>query len=191
MSDYEIIDNFLPKEKFKNLKNVMENNDFPWYFVPDVAFVGKEIYDGNNLKSYFQSEEELINAERTQEEIDWSFYSIHTIYANNIIFSNQLVWNSLQSVLGVLQPNALIRAKANAYTRTPNLIYHQPHRDFQFEHKACIFSINDCDGFTILEDGTKVESVANRALIFDGSTPHHSTSCTNSARRLNINLNYF
>ena len=28
-------------------------------------------------------------------------------------------------------------------------------------------------------------------LLFDASRPHHSTTCTNATRRLNINFNYF
>ena len=41
-----------------------------------------------------------------------------------------------------------------------------------------------------LEDGTEIESRANRVLLFDPSKPHHSTSCTNDKRRVNININY-
>ena len=47
------------------------------------------------------------------------------------------------------------------------------------------------DGFTVLHDGTKIESKRNRLLLFDGSKPHHSTNCTDDWRRININFNYF
>ena len=42
----------------------------------------------------------------------------------------------------------------------------------------------------VLEDGTEIESRANRVLLFDPSKPHHSTSCTSDKRRVNININY-
>ena len=32
---------------------------------------------------------------------------------------------------------------------------------------GAIFSLNTCDGYTKFKDGTKVESVANRIVIFD------------------------
>ena len=41
------------------------------------------------------------------------------------------------------------------------------------------------------EDGTKIESVANRVLLFDSSRPHSSTRCTDQKVRVNINLNYY
>ena len=53
-----------------------------------------------------------------------------------------------------------------------------------------MFYFNTCDGYTKLNDGTKVESVANRALFFDPSIPHQSTNCTNAKARFNININY-
>jgi hypothetical protein len=36
----------------------------------------------------------------------------------------------------------------------------------------------------------KVESIENRALIFDGNKKHFSTSCTNDKARFNIAINY-
>ena len=53
------------------------------------------------------------------------------------------------------------------------------------------FILNTCNGYTKLEDGTKVFSVENRALFFDSYTPHCSTSCTDKLYRSNININYF
>ena len=38
--------------------------------------------------------------------------------------------------------------------------------------KRDIYYINTNNGYTKLEDGTKVMSVANRLLLFDGSTSH-------------------
>ena len=85
----------------------------------------------------------------------------------------------------------MIRAKVNLYTKTPQIIEHTMHKDFEFEHKGALFSLNSCDGYTLLEDGTKIDSVANRMLIFDASKNHASTTCTNQNVRMNINLNFF
>ena len=41
-----------------------------------------------------------------------------------------------------------------------------------------------------LEDGTKIDSIANRMLIFDGAEKHCSTTTTNVPVRINININY-
>ena len=59
-----------------------------------------------------------------------------------------------------------------------------------WNHKTAIFYINSNNGFTVLENDTKIESIENRLLLFNGSKKHHSTSCTNSGARININFNY-
>ena len=82
------------------------------------------------------------------------------------------------------------RAKANLYGRTKELVHHDNHADTNFSHKGAIFYINSNNGFTVLEDGTEIKSVRNRLLLFDPSKPHHSTSCTDDKRRVNINFNY-
>ena len=54
-----------------------------------------------------------------------------------------------------------------------------------------IFYINTNNGYTIFEDGTKVESVANRLLTFPTNMKHTGTSCTDEKTRIVINFNYF
>ena len=54
-----------------------------------------------------------------------------------------------------------------------------------------IFYINTNNGYTKFEDGTIVESVANRMLSFPANMKHCGTSCTDERRRIVINFNYF
>ena len=56
--------------------------------------------------------------------------------------------------------------------------------------KTSIFYINSNDGYTEFEDGTKVESVANRLVTFPHHMKHRGTTCTNQPFRLVINFNY-
>ena len=84
----------------------------------------------------------------------------------------------------------MIRSKCNLYTKTEKLFEHKLHTDMPFPHKGFLFYVNTNNGFTILEDGTKVESIANRALFFDSSKSHKSTTCTDEDIRVNININY-
>jgi LmbE family N-acetylglucosaminyl deacetylase len=39
--------------------------------------------------------------------------------------------------------------------------------------------------------GAEIKSIENRVLLFDPSTEHHSTTCTDQKVRININFNYF
>ena len=96
-----------------------------------------------------------------------------------------------QPIIDAIDPVALIRVKANLY---PNVgVYHQHgwHSDLEVTHKAAIFYINTNNGHTVLEDGTKIDSVENRMLLFDPHTPHNSTTTSNAKGRFNINCTYF
>ena len=116
-------------------------------------------------------------------------YFIHHIHCGHTIVSN--FSNPIIPIVDKINPRALLRIKANLYTRSDNLIIHAPHIDYEYEHKAAIFYVNTNDGFTILNDGTKVKSVANRLLMFEAHKEHQSTNCTDEKARVNINFNYF
>ncbi len=54
-----------------------------------------------------------------------------------------------------------------------------------------IYYVNTNNGYTEFKDGTKVESVANRFVRFDGVTLHRGVSQTDTKERVVINFNYF
>ena len=56
--------------------------------------------------------------------------------------------------------------------------------------KTCVFYLNTNDGYTMFKDGTKVESVENRLVLFDSQTQHCGTSCTDKRKRVVLNINY-
>tara|TARA_R100001377_G_scaffold49628_1_gene28835 strand:- start:20 stop:517 length:498 start_codon:yes stop_codon:yes gene_type:complete len=119
---------------------------------------------------------------------DNDYYFTHQMYVN-------LQWNNdrqlIQPLLDALNINALIRIKANLYPRSDKLITHKYHIDTEYTHTSSLLYINTNNGFTILEDGTKIKSVANRLLTIDGSKKHCSTNCTDKTARVNIGVNYF
>ena len=87
--------------------------------------------------------------------------------------------------------NALVRARALLYTNQGRQIVHEKHVDFKFPHKTAVFYVNTNNGYTEFEDGTKVESVENRIVFFDGSKPHNSSTCTDQKIRVVVSINYF
>ena len=56
--------------------------------------------------------------------------------------------------------------------------------------KTSTYYINTNNGWTEFEDGGKVESVANRMLVFDSNLVHGGVSCTDEKTRILINFNY-
>ena len=115
-------------------------------------------------------------------------YFTHTMYDN--FMSNSQHFNSFINLALLLKPKALIRIKANCYLRSAKIQTHAAHLDYEYPHKAALYSINTNNGKTILENGKEIASVANRVLLFEGSTMHSSTNCSDQKARFNINFNY-
>ena len=165
---YEVIDNFLDKEYFDKLAILFTNREeegnvlVPWYFVPSVS--QHKVVEGK------------------------LFYLVHALYENNMPTSQY--FDELIPLLAKLGARCLLRIKANLYPNTEILHEHLMHTDLEFFHSGAILSLNTCDGYTKLKDGTKIDSVANRMLLFDPSKEHCSTTTTNDFARFNININY-
>ena len=117
------------------------------------------------------------------------FYMIHSFYDGNVPMSTH--FNTIIPILEKLEMRCLIRVKGNLYPNTEILHEHPMHTDYKFSHSGALLSLNTCDGYTKLKDGTKIDSIANRILLFDaGEVMHCSTTTTNVSARINININY-
>ena len=170
---HKIIDNYLPNEYFKKIQTaIVRNEQFPWNRI--------------NELNVFQSSN------------DRDVYFAHMIYNHHVPTTQQQNWALVVPFLSQLEKeekmNALIRVKVNYYHSTPEIVEHEKHYDYPgtlVPHKGAILYLNTCDGFTRLQDGTKIESVENRLLIFDDSQMHNSTTTTSFEGRYNINVNYF
>ena len=90
-----------------------------------------------------------------------------------------------------LEAIAMVRARALLYVNQGKQIVHEKHRDFDYSHKTAVFYVTTNNGYTEFEDGTKVESVENRIVFFDGSRLHNSSTCTDQKIRVVISVNYF
>jgi len=157
---YEVIDNFLDEEYFDSLVCMVEK--WEWYFQSGVAY------------------EEVVK--------DNFFHMTHMFYRKNAPVSPH--YEKLIPLLGKLEVEILMRIKANLYPNTEKLHEHQMHSDKNFSHSGALLSLNTCDGYTKLKDGTKIDSIANRVLLFDPGEEHCSTTTTNVPARFNININY-
>ena len=160
-----------PQEQFEEVRDsIMYHFDFPWYIHKRVNTVGK-----NCTEEY------------------WNWYATHTFYRNDYATSQQC-----HRIYDIFIPrfvemniyHSLLRIKGNFYPHTETLKEHAGHRDYLYSNTGALYSLNTCDGYTKLCDGTKIPSVANRILIFDSSIIHNSTTTTNAAGRFNINFNF-
>jgi hypothetical protein len=95
-----------------------------------------------------------------------------------------------EPILKKLNPDRIIRIKANLYPSTETVERHSNHIDYEYENFGAIYYLNTNNGFTILNDEVKVESVQNRLLLFDGTMSHCSTTCSDDKCRVNVNFNF-
>ena len=96
----------------------------------------------------------------------------------------------LKPILIKLAPMYMLRVKANLRPRTANPILSNMHTDLTFDQLTAIYYLNSNNGYTLFKDGTKIDSVQNTMLIFDGSLEHCGVSCTDQKRRIVLNINY-
>jgi hypothetical protein len=85
---YKIIDNFLEKKDFLNIKNTMLSKTFTWYY--------------SNCVSH-------------TDDLD-NFYFIHYFYNNYNVNSDKI--NLISCIIDKLKPRAIIRIKGNLYIKT-------------------------------------------------------------------------
>ena len=128
------------------------------------------------------------------DETDFNFQFCHVFF--NYSFEKSKYFNYLNPVLERLNPIAVNRIKANCVPKTETIQVSGLHVDINEERvidsnpKTAIFYINTNNGYTLFEDGTKVESVENRICIFPYYMKHTGTTCTDKNQRVVININY-
>jgi hypothetical protein len=158
-----IIDNFLDQDYFDHLKNCVFSTQFPWVFCQEVANLG--------------------------EMNDEHFFFTHRLFDRFEPLSS-FMKELDHLIVHDLEVKSLIRARINLYTNIGKLLEHDYHQDFKYPHKTAVLYFNTCDGYTGFRD-SKVESVENRVVLFDGSNEHYSTTCTDQKVRVVLSVSYF
>jgi hypothetical protein len=94
--------------------------------------------------------------------------------------------------LDALEIRALMRMKANLNARSDKQIEHGFHVDYNGDgFSTAIYYVNTTNGYTKFIDGTIIEGLANRVIIFPGNMLHTGVKCTDEHARVVINFNYF
>ena len=165
--EIQVIDNYLSEDKFKPIYDHFMGIESKWHWIDGVVTLGDGfnqfvdiIYDGFQPKS-------------KSFDMLWSLYE-----------REQMV--------------ALNRIKANLSVRTPELIVydHGFHCDVRGDESQVsrittgILYINTNNGYTLFENGEKVESVRNRFVRFSCNMKHTGTTCTDQDKRVLLNFNY-
>lgn len=161
----KIFDNYLNQNEFNKIKNIfIDNEKFSWHYTPGIAYP-----------------DEVKKTDRFQ------FFNL--MYRNDIGVKSDY-YESLLPLLSKINPKEVLRVKANLGTRTSTHIEGGMHTDSKMKHTTAIFYLNTNNGYTKFQDGTIVDSIANRLVVFDSSLLHSGFSQTDENIRCVINFNY-
>jgi len=166
----DIYDNFLDYHDFLNIRNFILGQQFPWYYQNTVVY-------GNCM-------------ERDNTDI---FQFTHLFFSvdEGVVFCSNM-FELLRPILNKLGAKTILKVKSNLLTKTKNPEYFQYHKDFTYPTaKTAIYYINTNNGSTIFEDGTEVQSIENRMVIFENDIMHTGKPCSDESVRVLINFNYF
>jgi uncharacterized protein with LGFP repeats len=170
----KVYDNFLEKDVFDNIYSEMSSIYFPWYY-----------------NDYMVRTEE----DRVDGDIKFSFHNYcftHKFYHNNTTQSP--FWHLMEPIIQKINPSAILRIKANLNMSTPVKIDSGYHTDYLFENstaKTAVLYMNTNNGATKFQDGSEIESVANRFVEFDIGDFHSGISSTDTKNRMLINFCYY
>jgi len=162
--DFKVIDNFLPVDKFNEIKNIVFHEEFPWYVSNSVA------YENDNNKDYY-----------------FNHFMWNRASGSCSPFFEKVCSEILYNIEDI---KSIMRIKVNHYPGNEVFREHVMHKDAPFDHKGAIFSFNTCNGYTKFKDGTKVDSVENRMIFFNPNELHCSTNTTDEKYRVNLIVNY-
>ena len=119
---------------------------------------------------------------------------VHMLYADFVPqteYFKEFGIKLFSKIHGEFSVQAILRSKINCYPQTIDNVVHRWHHDAEFSHKGALFNLNDCNGATEIMGYGKIESKANRLILFDPFIPHRSYSCTDQKFRFNVIINYF
>jgi hypothetical protein len=164
--DYKIIDNFLEKENFLKFKQDIFGNNVPWFY-----------------KTAQTSEAEL-------DKNDVGYFSLN--FYNNFYNGFTEFNYYLNKIYDKLKCKSLIQSRANLFLKREKENKLSFHVDYEYKNSfTAILYMNTCNGKTMFKNGTKIDSVENRILIFNTNTLHAVKVQTDEKRRIIININYF
>ena len=180
----EVIDNFLDNSFSEYLSDVVCGVE--WTYRRNIS-LGSDISNapymhGFNKTLFFHEDQENVNFLTQKSEI---FIPI--------ILKIEETFN--------LTRGTLIRSRLDMTVRSPKNTIHDVHKDFNFDHYACILYLNDSDGDTVIYNETSksdnytvqktISPKRNRLVFFDGKYYHTGHSPSNNNYRILLNSDFY
>ena len=156
-----IKDNLLDMEEFDRLESIIDNPFFPWFFQKE------QVKDDDPFFCHALYCNDLVQSEFYKPVLD--------------IFKKYIKWIALYRLNINLCPK--IGSTSKFHTDTNG-------QENEEKMTTAIYYLNTNNGYTEFEDGTKVDSVGNRLVVFPTNTTHRAAGQTDTNKRIVINFNY-
>ena len=167
-----VLDNFLDNCEFLNLKELLLSNTFPYFY---------------NERKYDNSDKNLEN-----------FQFTHILYRKRAVQSEY--FHNFKILLDKINPVSILDMKINLTTYIGKQYKGDLHtdvpghalsykKDSDIVCDTLIYYINTNNGYTVFKDGTKIDSVENRLIIFKSNLMHTAVHATDQKVRCLINMN--
>jgi hypothetical protein len=178
--DVKIIDDFLPERIFLEL----------YQFTAQIKWINSLQYLPEMCDNIDIGIPEVPEIHNNQ-----FVYSVFKDGKFDIQINEDFVFHFVEYLEDKLNSIQLLKMKFNLSVPLDSQYTFGWHKDMEhFSHipayKTAILYLNENDGYTALEDGTKINSIANRLVIFNGNTYHAPVNATNIRNRLVLNINY-
>ena len=180
---FEIIDNFLPNDKWQENYNLFMTEDIKWTYksVPQdpTSFFFQYIFTGFSNR-YSQDEVSFISPADNIQEKEIPHYT-----------------TAIEPILKNFEYKKILNVRTNLFTRMPNNYSYKNidgaglHNDhgYDFEYTTMIYYINTTNGGTYFENGETVQSKSNRLVVFNGHLLHRHIYQTDEKARVATNIN--
>jgi hypothetical protein len=172
----KIIDNFLSEDDYYKLESTMTRK---------ITWQPSTILNNGNFAL-----NRILNIQFCHR-----FVSVYTERDEGVLIKHEVrkseYFDIIEPILDKIEYSKIIRIKANLNVGSLNpkpTGFHVDNSDNR--GLTGIYYVNTCNGYTLFKDGTKVDSVANRILIFDNQLEHSGVTCSDNRYRIVINFNW-
>ena len=166
---FEVIDDFLSIEENNKIIDSLQSREDPkpWYFVD-------RLNNGHKMGNYY-------------------FCIVpYQPRFNLYVEKYDPIYQPILDKLGIFKEQ-VDKVKFNLYPYVGNQSFqHPPHVDYTSVEglRTCLYYVNQCKRTTNFDTVKQVEAKQNRAIIFDGSIPHQSSTPVDIHAAYSINIDY-
>ena len=185
LKNYELISHFFKEKDLEEIYKIFTREEINW------NLLSYPIYDSKN--------ETIIGSSLHRQPLCFG----HTMYMCDVNKNKEsfyddlipetsikkIVYNFKETIYYYFEPTYLLRMRACLYPKTEQIEEMPIHTDYHFNHASFLLNLNTNNGYTRIGD-EKIPSIENTVVLFNGSSLHTGSTCSDKHFRLILNFNW-